>query len=153
MGLHLPRDMTMIIINKHQMRQGNRVRLLRYTFGPHVGSLGRDKRVPLREKDDCWSGWVSWIHFIQYCKGRKEERKKRTPHQIARYEGEDQRAAPESDEKKCQYIYSIPFRSFGCKAGKRVGETHVRLSPLGLRNHAASEAPTMITRPMTRLQL
>ncbi|CAP82923.1 hypothetical protein PCH_Pc15g00370 [Penicillium rubens Wisconsin 54-1255] len=31
--------------------------------------------------------------------------------------------------------------------------THVWLSPFGLRNHAAVERATIITRPMTRLQL
>lgn len=37
--------------------------------------------------------------------------------------------------------------------GVGIGLTHVRFSPLGLKNHAAREAATTMIRPTMRLQL
>jgi hypothetical protein len=78
----------------------------------------------------------------------------RTPHQVTGDEGKDEGAAEETKDK-ISIRNSKLWTTAELDAQQPDSETrtYVWLSPFGLRNQAAVERATMMTRPMTKLQL
>lgn len=83
--------------------------LLRYAIRSDVWPLWCDERVPLWEEDDCYIDYVSIYTDHRDMWLESMGKKKRTPHQITRNEGKDERAAEEAKESRVSILNCLQF--------------------------------------------